>query len=111
LGLRNVNVVVGRFDDTLPPVLSERAPIDFLFYDADKREGQMALYLEHVLPYLAARATIVIDDIHWSESMQRSWQRVSADPRVKVVIDLHGYGICLLDPALTGGQTLSLRIG
>jgi predicted O-methyltransferase YrrM len=111
LGLRNLQVVVGRFDDTLDAVLAERAPIDFFFYDADKREGQMAAYVDRVLPYLAPRAVVVMDDIHWSDGMERSWRRVEADPRIAVSIDLLGYGLCLVDPELPGKRAYSIPIG
>jgi hypothetical protein len=71
----------------------------------------MAAYVDRVLPNLAPRAVVVMDDIHWSDGMERSWRRVEADPRIAVSIDLLGYGLCLVDPELPGKRAYSIPIG
>jgi hypothetical protein len=52
-----------------------------------------------------------MDDIHWSDGMARSWQRVAADPRISVSLDLRSVGLCLVDPGLTGKRAYSIPIG
>jgi predicted O-methyltransferase YrrM len=94
LGLERVAVRIGRFQDTLGEVLSECAPIDFVFIDGHHDEHATLAYFEQIFPFLSERAVLVFDDIAWSKGMERAWKTIVADKRIQICIDLFKLGIC-----------------
>lgn len=96
LGLDRGRVIVGRFQDTLDQVLTERAPVEFMFIDGHHDETATLSYFEQALPRLSASATVVFDDITWSAGMRRAWQAISANPAVGLAVDFGPVGLCLM---------------
>lgn len=100
LGLADrVDIVLGRFEDTLPSVLTERRPFDFVFIDGHHDERATLAYFEQIHPHLAPGAIVVFDDIDWSRGMKRAWRTLVADPRLPVSVDLGRLGVCQLGGA------------
>lgn len=97
LGLDNVTVVPGRFQDTLDGVIAAAAPVDYAFIDGHHDEHATIAYFEQLLPHLAPRALLVFDDIDWSEGMTRAWQQIVADPRVAISVETRTLGLCVID--------------
>jgi predicted O-methyltransferase YrrM len=96
LGLcHRVEVVVGRFDDTLETILSGTAKIDYVFIDGHHDEQATIRYFERFVPHLADQALIVFDDIAWSPGMRSAWQRISRDTRIDVSFNFSNIGVCL----------------
>lgn len=77
LGLDNVTVSVGRFDDTLVPALEDMGPVGFAFVDGFHDEDATCQYFEEIRGYLDARNVMIFDDIRWSEGMKRAWRYVA----------------------------------
>lgn len=96
LQLGNVTVVAGRFEQTLAGVLQDAGRVDYAFIDGHHDEQATIAYFRQLLPRLAPGAVLVFDDISWSPGMARAWQVISADPQVRVAVDLRAVGICLL---------------
>jgi predicted O-methyltransferase YrrM len=95
LGLDNVEVVRGRFQDTLPSVLGRVERLDFGFIDGH-HDGQATLgYFEELIPHLAAGAVLVFDDISWSLGMRAAWEKIIDHPKVRNSFDLRSVGICV----------------
>jgi predicted O-methyltransferase YrrM len=97
LGLDTVDVVVGRFQDTLPEVLATRRPVDYVFVDGHHDERATLAYFEQILPFLADIALVVFDDIAWSDGMKRAWHRIAHYNEVEVAVDLGPVGLCVID--------------
>jgi predicted O-methyltransferase YrrM len=97
LGLTNVTVVVGRFQDTLEGVLREHHPIDYAFVDGHHDEHATVRYFRQILPALAPKAMLVFDDIEWNAGMRRAWKAIAADSSVALAINLAAMGVCVLD--------------
>jgi len=95
LGLERVNVVVGRFQDTLQDVLQKNADIDYVFIDGHHDENATFSYFKQTLPYLSDDAILIFDDIHWSGGMEQAWDDIRNDKNLKVSIDFLGLGICI----------------
>lgn len=102
LGLDTVDVVVGRFQDTLPTVLATRQPVDYVFVDGHHDERATVAYFEQILPYLADIALVVFDDIAWSDGMKRAWHRIAHHEGVEVAVDLGPVGLCVIDRSASG---------
>lgn len=97
LGLDEVVVVIGRFQDTLDKVLDEHGMIDFVYIDGHHDEKGTLDYFEKVFPFLSKRAVIIFDDIGWSNGMKIAWKAIETDKRVKISVDLSKFGVCLID--------------
>lgn len=96
LHLENTSVVTGRFSDTLPLVLQENEPIDYVFIDGHHDENATWEYYQMLIPHLSPDALLVFDDISWSEGMQKVWKRIKADERISLSADLKMVGICIV---------------
>jgi predicted O-methyltransferase YrrM len=93
LGLDNVEVARGRFQDTLPGVLAANPAIDHVFIDGHHDETATIRYFELFLPRLAGTAVVVFDDIRWSKGMKRAWDAICGRPSVRVSVDLGSLGL------------------
>lgn len=97
LSIDNVNVVTGRFHDTLSEVLSGNKSVDYAFIDGHHDEKATIEYFEQILPFLSEGALLVFDDISWSDGMKRAWMTIIADNRIKISVDLRVLGVCIID--------------
>jgi predicted O-methyltransferase YrrM len=97
LGLDNVVVVAGKFQEELQPILERLGSVDYAFIDGHHDEDATLAYYRQVLPFLSLPALLVFDDINWSEGMKRAWKAILEDERVSMSVDLRQIGICLLD--------------
>lgn len=106
LGLSNVSVVEGRFQETLGEIFSLHS-FAWASKDAQHTERATTGFFETILPHLDCPAILLFDDINWSQQMRRAWATIKADPRVSVTVDLRRTGICLLDTGI--GRRRPLR--
>jgi predicted O-methyltransferase YrrM len=97
LGLDNVQVVTGRFQDTLDRVLTENNPIDYAFIDGHHDEKATISYFKKVIPHLSKNSIIVFDDISWSDGMRRAWEHIEKNILIKISLNLGVIGVCVLD--------------
>jgi predicted O-methyltransferase YrrM len=94
LGLRNVQYVVGLFDQTLESALVGN-PVDFVFIDGHHQYEPTLDYFDRIWKHAADGAIFVFDDIRWSRGMERAWRLLQSDPRLNVVVDLCNLGIAI----------------
>ncbi len=95
LALSNIKQLVGNFDVVLPELLATLPKFDFVFIDGNHRYQPTINYLEWILPHLAKDAIVVLDDVHWSKEMLQAWNKIIADARVPLTIDVFQFGICV----------------
>ena len=94
LGLRNVRLVEGNLDQTLPATLAKlKKPVDFAFFDGNHRYEPTLRYFEQCLANAHENSVFVLDDIHWSAEMEQAWEAIKAHPAVTVTIDLFYVGL------------------
>ncbi|MCB9195006.1 MAG: class I SAM-dependent methyltransferase [Flavobacteriales bacterium] len=96
LGLDNVQLIEGNFDQTLPELLSKNVELDMVFLDGNHRKEPTLRYFEQVLPHLSNGAVVVVDDIYWSKEMTEAWMSIRSHAKVNVAIDLFEMGIVLI---------------
>jgi len=96
LGLENVSVRVGRFQDILGDLLREIGHLDFGFMDGHHEEQATLAYFKQLCPYLTANSVLVLDDISWSRGMRRAWDSIAADERTAISADLMRAGVCII---------------
>lgn len=93
LGLRRVEIVVGRFQDSLDGVLQTLEGVDYAFIDGHHDERATVGYWEQIRPFLTDSAIVVFDDIRWSPGMTRAWKQICSAPRVDGAADLGAIGV------------------
>jgi len=96
LNIKNVQLIVGEFNDVLPTVLNMNETFDFVFIDGNHRELAVVEYFKTILPYCNNDTVIAIDDIHWSEEMEEAWQFIKNHEEVTVSIDIFEMGFVFI---------------
>ncbi len=101
LKMENIEWREGPIDGTLLSFAhapAEYTPIDLAFVDANHTYEATVRYADVLLPMLAEKGVLVIDDIHYSEPMERAWEELKNDPRVTTSMDLYHAGLLFVDP-------------
>jgi len=93
--MENITWKAGNIDDTL---YEYTRALDVAYVDANHTYEATMRYVNYLLPLLPVKGIIVLDDIHYSEQMERAWNELKADPRVTTSMDLYHVGILFVDP-------------
>lgn len=93
IGIGNVNILEGNFDDVLPAFLRESKVLDFVFVDGNHSKDATLRYFELLKSKLHHNSIVVFDDIYWSKEMYAAWRKIVSDSFVHVSIDLYRFGI------------------
>jgi predicted O-methyltransferase YrrM len=83
LGLENVTVVSGKFQDTLYRALNEHHPIDFAFIDGHHDEKATITYFKQIQLHLRKESVVIFDDISWSKGMRNAWKKIRENDKVR----------------------------
>ena len=109
LGLNNIEIIEGDFNNTLPVFLSANKYIDFVFLDGNHRKVPTLRYFEEILLNANEETIFVFDDIHWSEEMEHAWEIIKQHEKVTLTIDLFFIGIALLGKNFKANQHFAIR--
>nr|AIA13261.1 Methyltransferase domain protein [uncultured bacterium] len=93
LGISNISLIRGNFNDTLPVLLQRLNAIDLAFIDGNHRRQPTINYFEQLLKKADENSVFIFDDIHWSREMEEAWQYIQQHPSVTLSIDLFFIGI------------------
>lgn len=96
LGLNNISLVVGRFQDNLDDLLKEKN-FDYAFIDGHHDKDATINYFDKIYQSFASQGIFIFDDINWSDGMEMAWETIKADKRINVSIDLGAIGVCVID--------------
>jgi predicted O-methyltransferase YrrM len=108
LGLKNIRLVEGDFDQTLQPLLSALNKIDLAFIDGNHRKEPTLEYFHQLLTHSSSTAILIFDDIHWSAEMEAAWITIQSHPAVTLSIDLFFIGIVLINDDFKVKQQFSI---
>jgi predicted O-methyltransferase YrrM len=109
LGLTNVEVSTGNFDDLLDPLLEKIGPVGLAFVDGNHRWEPTLRYFESLIGHSARAAVLIFDDIHWSREMEEAWMQIREDPRVYLTIDLFFIGLVVVRDEFKVRQGFTIR--
>lgn len=96
LRLENIEWQVGNIDDTLYKCAREE--LDLAYVDANHTYEATLRYADYLLNRMTEKGIIAIDDIHYSDEMERAWKELKQDPRVTTTMDLYHMGLIFVDP-------------
>ena len=91
--IKNINLVVGRFEETFIPTLNLMQEVDLAFLDGNHRYEATIDYFEKILPFTNVNSVLIFDDIYWSEEMKRAWENIKNHPSVTLTMDLFWCGL------------------
>jgi predicted O-methyltransferase YrrM len=97
---KNINLIEGNIDDTLPKFLQAPMKIDFALMDANHRYEPTIHYFNLLTKRIADKGVIVVDDIYNSTEMGKAWNQLKNHPLVYGSVDLFRCGILFFDTAL-----------
>jgi predicted O-methyltransferase YrrM len=109
LGLSNIRIVTGNFDDRLKDTLQLSGKADFVFLDGNHRFHPTINYFEQLLDNTHNDSVIVLDDIHWSADMEKAWDHCRNHPTVTLSIDLFFIGIVFFRKEFKQKQEFTIR--
>jgi len=95
---KDVKLITGNFDDTLPGVIDGLDELDFVYIDGNHQKDATIKYFEWCLPKVHEDTMLVFDDIYWSDGMKEAWQQIKAHPRVTATVDLFWIGVAFFKP-------------
>ena len=103
LKLENIRWYEGNIDQTLlgtdsSLLISAPARVDIAYVDANHTYEATKRYADFLLDRLQTKGVLAIDDIHYSEEMERAWEDLKQDPRVTTTMDLYHIGLVFVDP-------------
>jgi len=109
MGLKNVKLVQGNFDDTLSKVLDALEVVNMAFVDGNHRKKPTLDYFQQLLPVMSFQSIIVFDDVHWSREMEEAWEEIRNHPQVMLSIDLFFVGLVFFNPSFKVKQHFTIR--
>jgi predicted O-methyltransferase YrrM len=109
LGLSNIDLLTGNFDDILPKILEKYPVIDLAFIDGNHRKKPTLNYFNLLSQHISDFSVLIFDDIHWSSDMEEAWQEIKNDERVMLTVDLFFLGIVFFKSDLITKQHFIIR--
>ena len=109
LGLNNIKLVQGNFDDTLPGLLSQIEKVDLAFIDGNHRKVPTLRYFHKFLQSSNHHSIFIFDDIHWSAEMEEAWTEIRQHPSVTLTIDLFFIGLVFFKKDFKAKQHFTIR--
>lgn len=89
--------ILGPIDQKLPEVLENIPTVDFALIDANHTYLATIQTFNTLLPKIHTRSIIAIGDIHWTPEMQKAWNEIKGNPKVKLSLDFFECGILFFD--------------
>jgi predicted O-methyltransferase YrrM len=96
LEAKNIRMIEGNIDATLPQIINSLEKIDYVFFDANHRMEPTLRYFEICLQKAHNDTVFVFDDIHWSGEMEQAWEKIKAHDQVMITVDMFFVGLVFL---------------
>ncbi len=109
LDIKNLKLIKGNFDKTLPALLSKIEKFDLAFVDGNHRKEPTIQYFSMLLERSNERSIFIFDDIHWSADMEEAWQQIQQHPSVTLTIDLFFIGLVFFNKNFKAKQHFIIR--
>ena len=90
--LKNIELIIGNFNDTLPKVLTNNT-FDLIFFDGNHQKEPTIDYFKQCLNHSHNDSIFIFDDIYWSIGMKEAWNYIKEHPKVTISIDTYYWGI------------------
>ena len=95
LNINNIECRIGKID--VEQLAGDIEHLDVAFIDANHTYEGTCKYFDVLAGKVREKSVIVVDDIHYSEEMEKAWKAICADERVTSTIDLYQMGLVFFD--------------
>ena len=95
LNINNIECRVGEID--VEQLTRDIEHLDVAFIDANHTCVSTCEYFDVLAGKVREKSVIVVDDIHYSDEMEKAWKAICADERVTSTIDLYQMGLVFFD--------------
>lgn len=109
LGLKNIELLEGSFQKTLPLLNRKIENVDLLFIDGNHRKDPTLEYFNFFLKKSNNDSIFIFDDIHWSRPMEEAWKLIQENDSVTLTIDLFFIGIVFFSSDFKVKQHFTIR--
>jgi predicted O-methyltransferase YrrM len=109
LGLKNIDLREGNFDDLLTGILNGLEHLDLVFIDGNHRREPTERYFIELLRKVNNDSILIFDDIHWSKGMEEAWETIKRHPSVRCTVDLFFIGVVFFRQEFKEKQHFSIR--
>jgi predicted O-methyltransferase YrrM len=106
---KQINLVIGNIDQTLPQQLAKLDTVDFVFFDANHRYQATIEYFTKCLEKANPNTVFVLDDIYWSKEMTKAWKEIQQHPKVTITVDLFQIGLVFFQNITQEKQNFVLK--
>lgn len=93
LGIRNIRMIEGNYDHSLPHWLENHPRIDFVFIHGNRGYTATMSYFHQILDHTHEYSILIFDSIHQSAEMEKAWYEIQIQPSVTLTIDLFFMGL------------------
>jgi len=101
LHLKNIKLITGEFNQTLPLALKELEKLDFVFFDGNHNKNSTLEYYEQCLRFAHELSVFIFDDIHLNPDMEQFWNTLIQREEITVTLDLFHIGIVFFRKGMT----------
>ena len=91
--IKNISLIEGNIDETLPRLCTKLDRIDFAYLDANHRFKPTVNYFNLLMKKSSSHSILILDDIYWSEGMYQAWKTIISKPEISLSLDLFELGI------------------
>lgn len=109
LSLKQIKLIEGDFEFSMPRVLTSLPTIDLVFIDGNHRKVPTINYFYQLLKNAGPTSILIFDDIHWSKEMDEAWALIKQDSAVTLTIDLFFIGLVFINPDFKVKQHFKIR--
>jgi predicted O-methyltransferase YrrM len=89
--LKNINIVIGEFDKTLPDIIQNNN-FDLVYFDGNHQKKTTIKYFNECLKSIHNNSLFIFDDINWSIEMKEAWLEIIEHPEVSISINTYFWG-------------------
>lgn len=106
---KNIELLSGNFNNTFPQLLNKITTVDFLYIDGNHAYEPTLSYFNLALEKINPQSIILIDDINWSDDMQKAWIEIKQNEKVTLSLDFFHFGIVFFRPENKQKEHFMLR--
>jgi predicted O-methyltransferase YrrM len=88
LGIENIELIEGRFEENLSKALDRLGTVDLVFIDGNHHKEAVIVYYEQCFEHSGNDTVMILDDIHSSPEMEEAWDLIRQKEEVRVSLDL-----------------------
>ena len=107
--LKNIQLIQGNFEKTIPPLVAKIESVDLLFVDGNHRKQPTIEYFKTFLKKSNNQSIFIFDDIHWSKEMEEAWEVIKQHDSVTLSIDLFFIGLVFFSHDFKVKQHFTIR--